>query len=620
MYSLPPRRRRVTLNATSSQRVSWLAVLLCTLILSTPLAPGALAAPAYNLIKPTQANRTITLTGRDLTIEQIVDIARYGAKVDLSPEARQRPAIAYGLLLQGAAEGVPIYRFNRGAGDQREIVLFTGDPMSPVNKPKIEASQLEAFKGGGLRVGYGPEVEDEEVVRGMMAVRANTMTYAAASPQLTQMLLDLLNHRITPVVLSRGTVGEGDLTQLSNVKGAMVGLGDVYYRGERMSAADALKKAGLKPLQPFGADDAALDVSNAYSAAEAALLVTEARHALEWADLIYAIDLNGMNSSVTPISAPVQADRPFPWLNWESARLLEMIRGSYLFKDDPKRIIQDPESMRASPHRQAAAWLAWAQLRSAVLIQVNASEQNPLVRDGSPGDSWELSTPYFMRYRIKGGAYSNGRSGYVLSNANWDPYPLANEVEGFSTALANMAVAVTQRQYRFTSPFFTVIEPSDVIPPDQLAAAPAPAPAGGYAAAAIWQEILAITPPLSPEGNAIVRNVEDLQGQTHLKVVRARAAVDLTLHLLGQDLVNGAFWLDVRKAQDPTRTFGPAPTAVWTAFRRVAPWQADPATRPREPLGHAAYRFLKETAPGAFYSGGPPPPGEGDTPPSRGRP
>jgi len=608
MYSLPLPGRRVFLDAAPSPRASWLAVLICALMLSTFLAPAALAAPAYHVITPTQANRTVTLTGRDLTIEQIVDIARYGAKVQLSPEARQRSAIAYGLLLQAAAEGVPIYRFNRGAGDQREVVLFTGDPMSPVNKPKIEAGQLEAFQGGGLRVGYGPEVEDEEVVRAMMAVRANTLTYAAASPQLTQMLLDLLNHRITPVVLSRGTVGEGDLTQQSNVKAAMVGLGDVYYRGERMKAADALKKAGLKPLQPFGADDAALDASNAYSAGQAALLVAEARDVLEWADLIYAIDLNGMNSSVTPISTPVHADRPFPWLTWEAARLLEMIRGSYLFRDDPTRIIQDPESMRASPHRQAAAWLAWAQLRSAVLIQVNASEQNPVVREGAPGDSWELSTPYFMRYRIKGGAYSNGRSGYVLSNANWDPYPLANEVEGFSTALANMAVAITQRQYRFTSQFFTVIEPSDVVPPDQLAAAPAPAPAGGYAAVAIWQEILAITPPLSPEGNAIVRNVEDLQGQTHLKVRRARAAVDLTLHLLGQDLVNGAFWLDVRKAQDPTRTFGPAPTAVWTAFRRVVPWQADPASRPREPLGHAAYRFLKETDPGAFYSGGPPAP------------
>jgi len=563
--------------------------------------PAAAQAP-YRPISPTQASRTVTLTGRDLTIEQIVDIARHGAKVELSAEARRRSAVAYGLLLQGAAEGVQIYRLNRGAGSQREVVLFIGDPMSPANKAMIEARQLTAFQRG-VRGGYGPEVEDEETVRAMMAVRANTLTYAAASPQLTQMLLDLLNQHITPVVRSGGTVGEGDLGQIGNLKAAMVGAGEAYFRGERMTAAQALARAGLKPLAPFGADEAALDVTNAYSAAQAALLVAEARHALEWTELIYAVDLNGMNSSVTPMSLPVRADRPYPWLTWESARILDMIRGSYLFQDDTKRIIQDPESMRASPHRQAAAWSAWAQLRSAVLVQVNASEQNPVVREGAPGDSWELSTPHFMRYRIKGGAYSNGRSGYVLSNANWDPYPLANEVEGFSTALANMDVNVTQRLYRFTSTFFTVVAPGEVLTPAQSAAAPQTG--GGFTAAALWQEILSVSSPLSPEGNAIVQNVEDLQAQTNLKVRRARKAVDLTLHLLGQDLLTGAYWLDIRKAQDPNRSFGPAPTAVWTAFRGVVPWQADPATRPNEPLGHVAYRFLKETPPASFYSGGP---------------
>jgi len=151
-----------------------------------------------------------------------------------------------------------------------------------------------------------------------------------------------------------------------------------------------------------------------------------------------------------------------------------------------------------------------------------------------------------------------------------------------------------------------------VLTPAQSAAAPQTG--GGFTAASIWQEILSVSAPLSPEGNAIVHNVEDLQAQTNLKVRRARKAVDLTLHLLGQDLLTGAYWLDIRKAQDQTRSFGPAPTAVWTVFRRVVPWQADPATRPDEPLGHVAYRFLKANAPESFYSGGPPAPGGADTP------
>src|SRR5579862_2914531 len=346
---------------------------------SSPLPP----AP-YTPITPAQADRMITLTGRDLTIEQIVAVARYGAKVQVSPQARQREQDNYGLLLEAAAEGVPVYWFNRGAGDQREVVIFEGDATSATNKPKLEQEQLASFRRGAVW-GYGPEVSAEEVVRAMMVVRANAMTFNAPSPALAQMLLDLLNDRVTPVVKSRGTLGEGDLAQLSNVGAAMVGAGEAYYRGVRMPAAKALSAAGLKPIQPFGADDNALTSSDAYATGQAALVVNDARRALEWADLIYAMDLNGMNSSVTPLSLVVQRDRPDPWLNWDAARVLDMLKGSYLFDADPTRIIQDPESLRASSIRQASAWEEWAALRDAVVLQVNSSDHNPAVRtDLSP--------------------------------------------------------------------------------------------------------------------------------------------------------------------------------------------------------------------------------------------
>ncbi len=100
------------------------------------------------------------------------------------------------------------------------------------------------------------------------------MTYNAPSPQLSQMLIDLLNQRITPVVQSRGTLGEGDLAQLSNVGATMVGAGDAYYQGTRMPAAEALAKAGLKPIQPFAADTNALTSSDAYATGIAALRST----------------------------------------------------------------------------------------------------------------------------------------------------------------------------------------------------------------------------------------------------------------------------------------------------------------------------------------------------------
>ncbi|MEP6546584.1 MAG: aromatic amino acid ammonia-lyase [Gammaproteobacteria bacterium] len=558
------------------------------------------AAANYTPITPTMADKTVTLNGHDLTIEQIVMVARYGAKVELSADARQRQADSYGLLLEASAEGVPVYWFNRGTGDQRETVLFEGDPTSPKNHALVEKTQFERFHSGA-EWGTGPEIANEDVVRAMMVVRANAMVYNAPSPQLSQMLLDLLNKRITPVVQSRGTLGEGDLAQLGNVGAAMVGAGEAYFQGVRMPAAQALKEASLTPIRPFGADDNALTSSNAYATGQAALLVNDAKEALEWTDLIYAVDLNGMNSSITPLSLVVQRDRPERWLNWHAARILDMIKGSYLFEADPKRIIQDPESLRASSIRQASAWEEWAALRDAVLLQANSSDHNPAVNVGlGPGDSWELGTPQLMRFFVKGGPHSHGQHGYIVSNANWDPYPMANRIESFVIALANMDIAVMLRIERFRNPFFTGVTAAQVLHG-----------AGGgffgYAPVDLQQEIQSLMNPIAPFGSAIVGTVEDLQAQTRIKAQRARQAVDTTFDLLSFDLLEGSLWMDVRKTQDPKRNFGAAPTAVWTAFRQRVPLRQGSEPAGREPgapsTSQLAVQFLRTTAAATFYRG-----------------
>jgi histidine ammonia-lyase len=570
-------------------------------------------AAAYNPIVPRDAGRTVVLDGKNMTIDQLVSVARYGAKVRLTPAARQRSLNAYLLMLEGARENVPIYYFNRGTGAGRQEVIFEGDPLTPENREIISRNQRAAFRFG-TSFGLGPEVNDEEIVRAMMAVRANTMTYEAASPQLTQMLLDFLNHRITPVVYSRGSPGEGDLPQMYQVAAAMIGLGEVYYNGVRMPASQALAQAGLGRLEPFGADDGALASTNAYTMGQAALLVHDAKQVLDWADLVYAMDLIGMNSSVTPISAPVQEARPFKWLNSAAARALDMISGSYLFEIDelsdtgvPLRIIQDPESLRASSQRNGAARQAWRVLKRDLLIQMNSSDHNPVVAVGwSPEDSPELRTPWFMQYYVRGGpnnADCKGEGcehGYILSNANWEAVNVDNQIEAFTIAVAQMATAIDQRVQRFSNTFFTVISPSDVLSPTELAnAAPS---ANDYNLADLMAEIQTLANPVPAQGNAIVRNVEDLQAEGRIKVARARLAVDNTLYLLAEDILNATYWMNVRQAQDPSRSFGASPTAAWNAFRRVVPWQQPPEERPTVPSTHLAYAFLVGNPASRFYT------------------
>ena len=569
-----------------------------------------LVAP-YQPINSTMSETTIILTGHDLTIEALVQAARHGAKVRISDEAKQRAADAYGLLLQGALEDVPIYRFNRGAGQQRNVALFEGDPLAPEVAERLRQSQLRSAERSPS-MGYGPEVSDEDIVRAFMVARANNVTYEPVTSEFLDMLVELLNRRVTPVLQARGTLGEADLLLTLNVLGTMAGAGEAYYQGERMPAAEALQRAGLDPLEDFGLFNG-FTSTNAYSAGWAALLVHDARQMLEWADLLLAMDLNGMNSSITPLSLPVQTNRPQTWLNWDAARVLDMLKGSYLFEESVDRIIQDPESLRASSIRQGSAWQAWSVFRDSVLMQINTSDHNPAVVVGlKPEDSWELSTPWMMRYYVKGGKYSNGKSGYIVSNANWDPYPLANDIEYFLNALQNVGVAVAQRLHRFNNPFFTIVTADEVLANDPLGP-----PSGGYAptgggfiAGGLWQDVQNVSRPLSPEGFNSDRNaVGDLQAQTRLKAHNLNLAIDYMFDLMGQDLLTAAFWMDLRKIQDPERSFGEAPTAAWQAFREVVPFRFTEENRPQTPIGRITYRFLRENPASSFYPGGPPIPG-----------
>jgi histidine ammonia-lyase len=552
------------------------------------------AGSAYVPITPTMSNRTITLTGHDLTIEDVVAAARYGAQVRYSPEAIQRAIDGKNLREEAGAENIPVYGLNRGAGALREVQV-----------KRDEATQLASAREGA-KEGVLPEIAEEDLVRAFLVIRANSIPFEAADQEFMQLVIDLLNKRVTPVMYSRGTLGEGDLFLTSNYLATMVGRGDAYYRGTRMRAADALSKAGLKPLatRPGGG------TSNAYADALAALLVADGQRALEWADLIHAMDKLGMNSSVTPMASFVQQKRPFKWVAWNASRIMDMLKGSYLFEDDPKRILQDPESMRASYIRQGSAWQAWAALRDNVLVQINSGEQNPVVLlDASPSDSWELSTPQFMKYYVKGGPLSHGRHGYVLSTANWDPYPMTNAIEAFSIAVANMDAAIAQRVERFSdrgpTPFFTGVYPKDVLTADQLRLSPSMVEPY-FAFMDVWAEIQNDSHSVTAEGNASDFGVADIEAFSRLKATRARSVVDLTMQLLAYDLLTATYWMDVRRIESPNRSFGAAPTAAWTAFRKELPWQQEPDSRPDVPYGAVAYRFLRTTPASTFYADGPP--------------
>jgi histidine ammonia-lyase len=560
----------------------------------------------FNRINPTKADQTIVLDGHSLTIEQLVDIARGGARIEIAPDALERAAASYGLMLQAQAEGVSVYRFNRGAGQQREIVTLTGDPMSPEAQKIIQGR----FTGGGGPGGLEPDILREDVLRAMLAVNANIVTYEAASPEFIRGLVDMLNHGIYPAVPTRGGRGESDFVP---AVATMSGRGYAYYQGERMPADEAFRRAGVKLAKLSGNDDA-LNTTSALTTGMAALLVQDAHAYLEWADLTYAMVLDGMNSSLTPMSMPVRDTRPFPWSSYSSERIFDMLRGSYLFDYDADRIIQDPESMRATPWRLGAAWEAWASLRDTALIQMNSTDHNPTARPGvSPEDSWELSTPHFMQYYIKGGKYSNGVGGYIFSNSNWHPYPLMNKIEAFSMALMNLSVIQLQTVNRFANPFFTVVTAEEVLNPDGENRIPRGA-RGGDSIHWLWAEIQSYAMPLTPDAISGGEGVADISSVPLLRLSRANAALDAARELLATEMIVAGFWMDVRKVQNPDRSFGKAPTAVWEALRKMVPMDGEPAQPATVSSTTQVAAFMQATPASTFFTGGPAMPDPGTIP------
>ena len=267
------------------------------------------------------------------------------------------------------------------------------------------------------------------------------------------------------------------------------------------------------------------------------------------------------------------------------------------FSEPPPSIGGDGVTLRTP---QMADFPEWAALREAVLFQANSSDHNPAVHVGvGPADSWELATPQMMKYYVKGGPLSHGQHGYIVSNANWDPYPMANKLENFVIAVANMDVAVMLRIERFRNTFFTVVTVQDVLPNWVRHDS-------GYLPSDLQQEVQSLTNPVAPFGSALETTVEDLQAQTRIKVQRARQAVALTFDLLAVNLVEASLWLDVRKAQDPHRSFGSAPTAAWTAFRKRLPLEDD--SKPaNESKPMVAAEFLRLNPAAAFFTGASPP-------------
>ena len=200
-------------------------------------------------------NNTIILTGKTLTIKDVFQVARNKVKVTIHPDAQETCEKSREFVYKLVDSNVPVYGFTTGVGANKD--------------KKVEADYYNQYNTNMVRshcVAVGPEAGLDEV-RAMMVIRLNTLLLGntGMSPAIAYMYRDLLNHDIVPVVPERGSVGEADIACLSHIALTMIGEGEAYYKGEKMTALAALDKVGLQPIILGPKDGLALVSSNAPS-------------------------------------------------------------------------------------------------------------------------------------------------------------------------------------------------------------------------------------------------------------------------------------------------------------------------------------------------------------------
>ncbi|WCB91524.1 Histidine ammonia-lyase [Baekduia alba] len=517
---------------------------------------------SFRVIVPTRGEDVVRLDGTRLTVDEVVMVARHGAQVVYSPEAIDRAHEKERLLLAAVGQGRPVYWVTRGTGKDRKITTYSGDPFSEEGRRELEDIQLRTFRGESPSLAVrarGPEIGDEETVRAVLVVAANTLVRRGASAPLLDAVVALLNHRVAPVLLGRGSPGQGDLPQMSMVAQTLVGEGTAYHQGRRMPAREALREAGLPELVPFGIDSGALIASNAFSDGQAALLVADAETMLNWADLVHVLSKLALNDSVTPLLPQLQSEERDKHQAWLARRVAALTRGSHLWEYDAERTLQGPLSFRDYFVLGGVAWKAWDRLRQEVERCINTPGQNPaLLPNLRPQDSWALDTGWLRQFLVQ----DDEVSGYVVASAGFERRGLDQEVGAFANALAWVCAGAVQRPLRLQDPFVNALANPETVPHGSLASR---AQEGDYAAADLYASLLADLAPLPPMTIPLIRGIEDLSPHTHAMVRRVRNAVDTARDLVAEEAGAALAWLEVRRGHRPDMKLGPVASALLDA-------------------------------------------------------
>jgi histidine ammonia-lyase len=315
----------------------------------------------------------LEIDGRSLRLNDVWRVAR-GEESDVSLAAAARAAVAASrrVVEQVLESGEPVYGVTTGFGRLSEIAI-------PPDQRLVMQENLIRSHASGFGEPLGREVS-----RAVMLLRANSLARgnSGVREEVVELLLGLLRAGVEPVIPEFGSVGaSGDLAPLAHVALCMLGEGQVHGAGEPESAAAALERAGLEPVQLQEKEGLALINGTQATTGLGVLAAISAELALETAELAGAMSLEGLMGTPTPFDERVHANRPHPGQIASAARLRALLAESEIREShrlgDPR--VHDAYSLRCMPQVHGAAREVLGFVRRVLEIEINSSTDNPLV-------------------------------------------------------------------------------------------------------------------------------------------------------------------------------------------------------------------------------------------------
>lgn len=370
---------------------------------------------------------TVLIDGRTLSLEQVWAIAVGGEAVALEAEARRRVERARALVDRESAGDAAVYGINTGFGYLKD--------------QRIDAADLAQLQVNLIRshaVGVGPALTIPQT-RALMALRANALATGRSGVRVgtLQVLLDMLDAQIHPVIPSKGSVGaSGDLAPLAHLALAMIGEGQVHGEAGPVASAAAFAAAGLVPVVLAAKEGLCLVNGTQAMGALGTLALLEAEGLAADADIAGAASIEGTKGTVVAFDPRIQAVRPHPGQAQVATNVRALLANSDIARShEGCGAVQDAYSFRCMPQVHGSVRDVLAFVRRTLEVEVNAGTDNPLVfAEAGEGDA-------------------------LLSGGNFHGQPLAFALDFLAIAVAELGSISERRIEQLIDPALSGLPP-----------------------------------------------------------------------------------------------------------------------------------------------------------------